>query len=44
VETPATGEAWGRRVLAQGAGYALVLPLLLLSLAALVVDGWVGRR
>jgi hypothetical protein len=44
VETPATGEAWGRRVLAQGAGYALVLPLLLLALAALVVDGWVGRR
>jgi hypothetical protein len=44
VETPATGEAWGRRVLAQGAGHALVLPLLLLALAALVVDGWVGRR
>jgi hypothetical protein len=31
-------------VLAQGAGYALVLPLLLLALAALVEDGWVGRR
>jgi ABC-type uncharacterized transport system YnjBCD permease subunit len=44
VETPATGEAWARRVLAQGAGYALVLPLLVLALAVLVADGWVGRR
>ena len=44
VETPATGEAWARRVLAQGAGYPLVLPLLLVALVALLADGWAGRR
>lgn len=44
VEAAPTGAAWRDRVLAQGAGHPLLVPLLLLALTALVVDGWLGRR
>ena len=44
LEVAPSGAAWGRRVLAQGAGHPLLLPLLLVALAVLVADGWVGRR
>ncbi|MBU6367208.1 MAG: hypothetical protein KJT01_13430, partial [Gemmatimonadetes bacterium] len=44
LEVAPSGAAWGQRVLAQGDGHPLLLPLLLLALGAVVADGWVGRR